>query len=72
VASGESLASSGDDYELCFTVPPRYEPALGALAAKVGCALTRVGQIEAAPGLWLIDEAGQTRPATQAGHDHFR
>ncbi|HEX2796726.1 MAG TPA: thiamine-phosphate kinase [Immundisolibacter sp.] len=72
VASDESLIGSGDDYELCFTVPPRHEPALGALAASAGCALTRVGRIEAAPGLWLIDEAGQTRPAAQAGHDHFR
>lgn len=72
VATRESLVGSGDDYELCFTVPPRHEPALGALAAKVGCAVTRIGRIEAAPGLWLIDEAGQTRPAAQAGHDHFR
>ena len=72
VATRESLVSSGDDYELCFTVPPRHESALGALAAKVGCALTRIGRIDAAPGLWLIDEAGQSRPAAQAGHDHFR
>jgi thiamine-monophosphate kinase len=72
VATRESLVGSGDDYELCFTVPPRHEPALGALAANVGCAVTRIGQIEAAPGLWLVDEAGQTRPAAQAGHDHFR
>lgn len=72
VATRESLVSSGDDYELCFTVPPRHEPALGALAASAGCALTCIGRIEAAPGLWLVDEAGEVQPAAQGGHDHFR
>lgn len=72
VVSHESLLGSGDDYELCFAVPPRHEPALLAVAARVGCAVTRIGQIEAAPGVWLIDAAGQARLAKQDGHDHFR
>jgi len=72
VAACDSLISAGDDYELCFTVPPRHEPALAALAAKVGCALTRIGRIEAGPGLWLVDAAGEVRSAPPGGHDHFR
>jgi len=71
-ASIESLISSGDDYELCFTVPPRHAPALQAAASDAGCAITRIGQIEATPGLWLVDIAGQARPAMRGGHDHFR
>lgn len=72
VASHESLLGAGDDYELCFTVPPRHEPALSAVAVNVGCAISRIGHIEAAPGLWLVDAAGRARPAMQGGHDHFR
>ncbi len=72
VASHESLLGSGDDYELCFTAPPRHASALATVAANVGCAVTRIGQIEAAPGLWLVDAAGEVRPAAQGGHDHFR
>ena len=72
VTSTESLISSGDDYELCFTVPPQNAPALAAVAANVGCAVTRIGHIEATPGLWLVDTDGQARLATQGGHDHFR
>lgn len=72
VTSTESLISSGDDYELCFTVSPQNAPALAAVAANVGCAVTRIGHIEAVPGLWLVDADGQARLATQGGHDHFR
>jgi len=72
VASHDSLLGSGDDYELCFTVPPQHAPTLWALAASAGCAVTRIGQIEAAPGLWLVDATGNVRPAARGGHDHFR
>ncbi len=72
VASHDSLLGSGDDYELCFTVPPQHAPTLPALAASAGCAVTRIGQIEAAPGLWLVDATGNVRPAARGGHDHFR
>jgi thiamine-monophosphate kinase len=72
VTSTESLISSGDDYELCFTVPPQNAPALAAVAANVGCAVTRIGHIEAVPGLWLVDADGQAWLATRGGHDHFR
>ena len=72
VVCHESLLGSGDDYELCFTVPPRHEPALLAVAASIGCAVTRIGRIETAPGVWLIDGDGRARLAKQDGHDHFR
>jgi len=72
VASHDSLLGSGDDYELCFTVPPQHAPTLPALAASAGCAVTRIGQIEAAPGLWLVDATGNVRSAARGGHDHFR
>jgi thiamine-monophosphate kinase len=72
VASHDSLLGFGDDYELCFTVPPQHAPTLRALAARAGCAVTRIGQIEAAPGLWLVDAGGNVRPVAGGGHDHFR
>jgi thiamine-monophosphate kinase len=72
LASPDELLGAGDDYELCFTVPPRHEAALPALAGRLGCPLTRIGQIEAEAGLRLVDAAGQGHAVAARGHDHFR
>ncbi len=64
-------AAGGDDYELCFTAPAGERSAILALAASVATAVTRVGAIEAAPGLRLCDAGGQTLDLTLAGFDHF-
>ena len=72
LASHEELLGAGDDYELCFAVPPSREAAVPALAARLGCPLSRIGRIEAEPGLRLVDAAGRVQPAPPRGHDHFR
>lgn len=72
LASHEELLGSGDDYELCFTVPPAREHALPALAGRLGLPLTRIGQIEPEPGLRQMDAQGAVQPVSQRGHDHFR
>ena len=70
-AGGWSLAvAHGDDYELCFTVPP---DRLGLLPrrAQDECRFTRIGVVEAAPGVRLMDpDGGEYRPA-RAGFNHF-
>jgi thiamine-monophosphate kinase len=45
--------SAGDDYELCFTVPPSRTSfkKLDEIAAACNCAVTQVGVIESQPGL---------------------
>jgi thiamine-monophosphate kinase len=65
-------AAGGDDYELCFTAPVSERAAILALAASVATPVTRVGRIEAAPGLRLVDAAGHALDLKLAGFDHFR
>lgn len=62
----------GDDYELCFTVPPAHEDALAAACRKQGLAITRIGRITTDPGLRLVDSQGREQPASGRGWDHFR
>ncbi len=54
--------SGGEDYELLFTAPAASAP--DELA-------TRIGEIQAAPGLRLVDRDGIERAVAPAGFDHF-
>jgi thiamine-monophosphate kinase len=64
-------AAGGDDYELCFTAPPQNSAAIVAAAARCGTPVTRVGIIEAAPGLRFVDAGGHPLELGVAGFDHF-
>ncbi len=55
--------SSGDDYELCFTVSPEHVDKLTVAAA-------RIGVIESEPGLRL-NKSGTTQPLEVKGFEHF-
>jgi thiamine-monophosphate kinase len=61
----------GDDYELCFTIPPARESGLAAIGAGCGCALTRVGEITADQGLRLFASDGGQITLTHTGYRHF-
>jgi thiamine-monophosphate kinase len=63
--------AGGDDYELCFTAPPAQRDAVIATAAAAGTPVTRVGTIEAQPGLRLVDAAGKALQMDVQGWDHF-
>ncbi|WP_256078052.1 thiamine-phosphate kinase [Massilia sp. YIM B04103] len=65
-------AAGGDDYELCFTAPAAARAAILAAGAACATAVTRVGRIEAAPGLRLADAAGAPLDLRLAGFDHFK
>jgi thiamine-monophosphate kinase len=64
-------AAGGDDYELCFTAPASARAAIIAAAGSVATPVTRVGSIEAAPGLRLVDAAGAPLDLKLASFDHF-
>lgn len=68
----EPALAQGDDYELCFTVPRERIAALEVLASEIGCAVTRIGEIVAHPGLTVLDESGERYVPRGTGHDHFR
>jgi thiamine-monophosphate kinase len=64
-------AAGGDDYELCFTAPVAQREAVLAAGRASGTAVTRVGRIEAEPGLRLVDAQGAPLDLTLSGWDHF-
>jgi thiamine-monophosphate kinase len=64
-------AAGGDDYELCFTAPPDQRDAILAAGAQCGTPVTRVGRIEAEPGLRLVDAGGAPLDLQLRGWDHF-
>ena len=66
----ECTLAGGDDYELLFTAPPAL--AEGCCSRPAGCAATRIGRIEAEPGLRIVDRGGRALDHTFAGFDHFK
>jgi thiamine-monophosphate kinase len=67
----EYVLAGGDDYELAFTAPPARREAVQAAAKKSDTAVTRIGRIESAAGIRLLD--GQGRPVQKhyRSFDHF-
>jgi thiamine-monophosphate kinase len=64
-------ASGGDDYELCFSLPPEREAKLNQAASIYGVVTTRVGRIVSGGGVRLIDEAGARVSTGDKGYRHF-
>jgi len=67
----ECTLAGGDDYELLFSAAPARAVDVQAAAAQAGCAATRIGHVDAAPGLRLVDAQGHALPAPFAAFDHF-
>ena len=63
--------AGGDDYELVFTAAPAQRSAIAAAALASATPVTRIGTIEAEPGLRLIDAHGQPVTQRYASFDHF-
>lgn len=74
----DCLLAGGDDYELVFTSPPAQRETVAALGDTLGLVLSRIGRIEAAPGLRLqasgLDGVGDATPVPNrwVSFDHFR
>ena len=67
----EAALAGGDDYELLFTAAPARRARIGALARELALPLTRIGAIDAEPGLRVLDAAGRAIPIERAGWQHF-
>jgi len=61
----------GDDYELCFTVPPAKQNQFESIADSNPGLYSAIGEIEAAPGLRLVDGNGKIVQLPATGHNHF-
>ena len=68
----QHVLSGGDDYELVFTAAPGQRAAVQAAAQASATPVTRIGQIDAQPGLRLNDAQGQLlRTPHFQSFDHF-
>ena len=66
------VLTGGDDYELCFTLPPAQREKAMADLSQHACPITRIGQIEAQTGIRLLDERNNPVVLSEAhGFEHF-
>jgi thiamine-monophosphate kinase len=68
----ELALGGGDDYELLFTAPAGRRDEIVAIGAALGLTLTRIGLIDARPGLRLFDADGRPMSLHVRSFDHFR
>ena len=67
----ECVLAGGDDYELVFTAPPEARNRVKAAAVQAQTPVTRIGRIEAEPGLRLVDGSGAPVAGRFTSFDHF-
>jgi thiamine-monophosphate kinase len=65
------LLHGGDDYELLFCAAPADRERVRAAAVQAGVAVSRIGTIEAAPGLRVVDAEGRAVVVAERAFDHF-
>ena len=65
------VLAGGDDYEIAFTAPVSARGAVQAAAHQANTPVTCLGQIEAKPGLRLVNGRGQAVPNAYCSFDHF-
>lgn len=62
---------SGDDYELCLTLPAANWSSAQAAAAATGVGLTRIGEIRSGTAPMQLRWHGLPYQAAHSGYDHF-
>lgn len=71
IVARDFALSGGDDYELCFTVPPARVANVQTDLARMGCGATRIGRMVEGQGVRVRDEHGQWLEVARHGWDHF-
>jgi len=61
----------GDDYELCFTLPPERSGEVDEIARRLRLAMTPIGEITREPGLHVMLPDGRPWQGRVRGYDHF-
>jgi thiamine-monophosphate kinase len=67
----ELAVASGDDYELCFCIPPNRRPEIRGLQERSGTRIQIVGCIQPEGGLHFVLEDGAKWCPERSGFDHF-
>ena len=65
------VLTGGDDYELLFTAAPADRAAVFAVAETAATPVAEIGAIRAAPGVIVVDRAGEPVPLSEVGFRHF-
>ena len=68
----EYQCNGGDDYELCFSLPPERRAELDVLLQQQSVAVAEIGVLEAQPGLRCRYADGRVATPPRHGFDHFR
>ena len=63
--------TSGDDYELCFTIPEEHIERVNALQYELNLPIKHIGNIEKQTGLRILRQDGEPLEITGGGYDHF-
>lgn len=71
IAARVRAATSGDDYEIAFTVPANARGTIGLIAAETGIPITEIGRVEQGEGVVVLDARRNLVPVTRAGWQHF-
>ncbi len=66
-----TVIAGGDDYELCFTVPPEKIDLLDGIRPDLECDLVHVGEIVYDPGISCIMADGTPLDDSGSGYQHF-
>jgi len=71
----ESVLAGGDDYELCFTAPPRRRAAVVAAASRARTPVMLIGNViprrSGQPLVQVLDSIGKPLKVAHRGFDHF-
>lgn len=67
----ELALTSGDDYEICFTIPQEKCAELDKLLSALPCKYTCIGKIKEEPGLEFNYQNGMTYRGSVKGYQHF-
>jgi thiamine-monophosphate kinase len=67
----EYVLGGGDDYELLFTAPAARRSAVHSAALAAATPVTRIGVIEAEPGVRLVSTEGRLIDRRYGSFDHF-
>ena len=66
------VLAGGDDYELIFTAPPAHADRVAQAAQQSATPVTRIGRVEAAPGIRLVNGHGESVSGHFPSFDHFK
>jgi len=65
----ETLIGGGEDYELCFTIPPKYHAIINKISKKHGTMITKIGKVTKEKIRYFDDD--KLIKFKFKGYDHF-